>query len=115
MIDAELADDVEGLALYPASNSRYLIASSQGDNSYLVLESQAPYRTLGKFRVGANTAAGIDGVSETDGLEVTHRSLGQGFESGAFVAQDGHNVMPEQPQNFKAVSWQAIAEELGLE
>lgn len=115
MIDAELADDVEGLALYPASNSRYLIASSQGDNTYLVLESQAPYRTLGKFRVAANAAAGIDGISETDGLEVTHRSLGKGYEQGAFIAQDGHNVMPEQPQNFKAVSWQAIAEELGLE
>ncbi|WP_049724005.1 phytase [Gilvimarinus polysaccharolyticus] len=115
MIDDELVDDVEGLALYPANDSRYLIASSQGDNTYLVLQSQAPYATLGKFRVAANTALGVDGISETDGLEVTHRSLGKGYELGAFIAQDGHNVMPEQPQNFKAVSWQAIAEELGLE
>ncbi|MDO3380778.1 phytase [Gilvimarinus algae] len=114
-VDAELVADVEGLALYPASDSRYLIVSSQGDDTYLVLQSQAPYKVLGKFAVRNNLALGIDAISETDGLEVTHRSLGKGFESGAFVAQDGHNVMPEQPQNFKMVSWKDIARELGLD
>lgn len=113
-VDDQLVADVEGLALYPAVNSRYLIASSQGDDSYLVLNARPPYQVLGKFRVVANLAQGIDGVSETDGLEVTHRPLGAGLESGAFIAQDGHNVMPEQPQNFKLVPWQDIAKELKL-
>ncbi|MBU2886685.1 phytase [Gilvimarinus agarilyticus] len=113
-IDATLVADVEGMALYPAVNSQYLIVSSQGDNAYVVLSAHAPYKVLGKFSVGNNLAAGIDAISETDGLEVTHRSLGKGLEKGAFVAQDGHNVIPEQPQNFKLVPWQAIAKELEL-
>ncbi|UTF59591.1 phytase [Gilvimarinus sp. DA14] len=112
--DDVLVADVEGMALYPAVNSRYLIVSSQGDDSYVVFESSAPYKRLGKFRVGANYGAGVDAISETDGLEVTHRSLGKGYEQGAFVAQDGHNIMPEQPQNFKLVPWSDIARELDL-
>ncbi len=113
-VDDVMVADVEGMALYPAENSRYLIVSSQGDDSYVVLQSSAPYKVLGKFRVGANYGAGIDAISETDGLEVTHRSLGKGYEQGAFIAQDGHNIMPEQPQNFKMVSWSEIAQELNL-
>ncbi|WP_020207829.1 phytase [Gilvimarinus chinensis] len=113
-VDEIMVADVEGMALYPAENSRYLIVSSQGDDSYVVLQSSAPYKVLGKFRVGANYGAGIDAISETDGLEVTHRSLGKGYEQGAFIAQDGHNVMPERPQNFKLVPWSDIAQELNL-
>ncbi|MDO3387279.1 phytase [Gilvimarinus sp. SDUM040013] len=113
-IDSELVADVEGLALYPAVDSRFLIVSSQGDDAYLVLNAHAPFEVLGKFSVGNNLPLGIDAISETDGLEVTHRSLGKGLEYGAFIAQDGHNVMPEQPQNFKLVPWQDIARELQL-
>ncbi|MCP8899432.1 phytase [Gilvimarinus xylanilyticus] len=112
--DDVLVADVEGMALYPAVDSRYLIVSSQGDDSYVVFESSAPYKRVGKFRVGANYGAGVDAISETDGLEVTHRSLGKGYERGAFIAQDGHNIMPERPQNFKLVSWSDIAQELEL-
>ena len=54
-------------------------------------------------------------VTETDGLEVTSRNLGPGFEHGAMVAQDGRNVMPVENQNYKYVSWETIAGALGLE
>jgi len=59
-------------------------------------------------------ATGIDGVSETDGLEVTSASLGAGLEDGAFIAQDGRNVSPPEKQNFKLAPWSAIAGKLGL-
>ena len=60
----------------------------------------------------ANGDNGVDGVSETDGLEVTGASLGAGLEAGAFVAQDGRNIGPPQAQNFKLVPWSAIAAKL---
>ena len=103
----ELVDDVEGLAFAPGETP-YLLASSQGDDSYVLYQGVAPYRQLLKFRVTTNSELGIDGSSETDGLDLTVRSLGPGFEQGALIVQDGRNRMPEQGQNLKYVPWQAI-------
>ena len=66
------------------------------------------------LRVVANDALGIDGVSETDGLEVSSAALGAQFPDGLLVAQDGRNITPAQRQNFKFVSWAKIAAALGL-
>ena len=77
------------------------------------LEWRAPYGTT-RDDV-ADPVRGIDGISETDGLEITSRNLGNGFEHGAMIAQDGRNVMPTENQNYKYVSWTAIAEALKLE
>ena len=63
----------------------------------------------------ADGPGGIDGISETDGLEVTSRNLGPGFEHGAMIAQDGRNLLPNARQNFKYVSWTDIARALDLE
>jgi 3-phytase len=103
----ELVDDVEGLAFAPGETP-YLLASSQGDDSYVLYQGVAPYRQLLKFRVTTNPQLGIDGSSETDGLDLTVRSLGPGFEQGALLVQDGRNRMPEQGQNLKYVHWQAV-------
>ncbi|OBP16886.1 3-phytase [Rheinheimera sp. SA_1] len=103
----ELVDDVEGLAFAPGETP-YLLASSQGDDSYVLYQGVAPYRQLLKFRVTTNPQLGIDGSSETDGLDLTVRSLGPGFEQGALLVQDGRNRMPEQGQNLKYVPWQAV-------
>lgn len=109
-------DDFEGVALYDLGNGRgYLIMSSQGNDSYAVFRREGKHAYLGSFVVAADPALGIDGISETDGLEVTSRNLGPGFEHGAMVAQDGRNVMPIENQNYKIVPWKAIADALGLE
>lgn len=68
----------------------------------------------GRFRIGINLAAGIDGVSETDGLEATSRNLGGAYAAGLLVVQDGYKRMPEAPQNFKYVAWDDVARALGL-
>ena len=60
----------------------------------------------------ADPARGIDGVSETDGLEVTSAALGPDFPQGLMVAQDGRNIAPEERQNFKFVSWADIIQAL---
>ncbi|HEY3488008.1 MAG TPA: phytase [Gammaproteobacteria bacterium] len=110
-----LVPDIEGVGLYKGQKRNYLVISSQGNNSYVVVEAQAPYRVRGAFRVGVNGAAKIDATSETDGLEVTSRNLGGVFSEGMLVVQDGHKVMPEAPQNFKYIPWSSIRTALALE
>lgn len=102
--------DVEGLSIYhaqTAGKADYLVASSQGNNSYLVFDlSNGQLAT--RFKVVADAELGIDGSSETDGLAVISESLGDAYPNGALVVQDGRNVMPVQPQNFKLIDWRKI-------
>ena len=111
-----LAADVEGLTIYYARGVEgYLIASSQGEGSsgHPLADTFAVYRREGNnehlmnFRIIANGAAGIDKVSNTDGIAVTSAPLGSRFPKGIFVAQDGSNTGANQ--NFKAVPWESIA------
>jgi 3-phytase len=101
--------DVEGLALYYLPQGEgYLIASSQGNNSYAIFNRKEPHEYLGSFQV---TAADIDGVSDTDGIDVTNQAFGSIYPSGLFICQDGSNTDSgeKQSQNFKLVHWEDIA------
>ena len=113
--ESPLIADVEGLAIYQASRQDYLIISSQGNDSYLVLDALPPYQYRGRFRIGMNIEAGIDGASETDGLDVVSAALPGPFAEGMLVVQDGRNVLPQEGQNFKYISWRQIREALMLE
>ncbi len=111
-----LRDDLEGVGLYDLGGGRgYIVVSSQGNDSYAVYRREGDQAYLGSFVVVADGPAGIDGISETDGLEVTSRNLGPGFEHGAMIGQDGRNLLPNERQNFKYVSWTDIARALNLE
>lgn len=114
--DGNLTDDVEGLALYYGpEGSGYLMASNQGADSYAVYERAGDNRFLGIFHIIADAELGIDGASETDGLDVTSANLGPAFPNGLFVVQDGRNITPDERQNFKLVPWERIAEAMNLE
>jgi 3-phytase len=105
-----LVDDVEGLALAREADGRaWLVASSQGDNAY-VLFDLATGTSAGRFRINGGA---IDGTSDTDGIEVALGDFGPDFPQGLFVAQDGDNGA--QAQNFKLVPWRTIREALGIE
>jgi 3-phytase len=100
--------DVEGLAIYDSGNGEgYLIASSQGNYSYALFERQGNNKYLGSFRI---TDGEIDGVEETDGLDVTNVALGKNYPSGMLVVQDGFNYDGNKKiaQNFKSVSWKEV-------
>lgn len=102
--------DVEGLTIYYGANNKgYLIASSQGNNSYAVFTREAPHRYMGSFMIVGDAA--IDGVSETDGIDVLNLNLGPDFPKGIFIVQDGYNYDGENivKQNFKMVKWDDIA------
>lgn len=106
--------DVEGLGLYHAAGRSWLVASSQGNNSFVVLEAAPPYRVRGVFRVGLAARIGIDGVSETDGLDLSSRPLGPDYPAGVLVVQDGFKRLPSGPQNFKIIDWREVVRVLGL-
>lgn len=103
--------DIEGLTLYRAKGGAgYLIASSQGNNSYAVYDRKGDNNYIGSFRIIDGTD-GIDGTSETDGIDVINLDLGQSFPHGFFIAQDGYNYDGDVliNQNFKIVGWERIA------
>ncbi len=103
-----LVADIEGMDIYRNEKEAYLVVSSQGNDSYVLYQAEAPYEYIGRFRVGINAEKGIDGASETDGLTVTAANLGAEYPQGMLVVQDGRNFLPEENQNFKYVNWQDI-------
>ncbi len=108
-----LVADVEGMALLPAGTFKaqskpLLLISSQGNDSYVLYEATAPFAFVQRFRVGTNPSLNIDGSSETDGLDLTVKSLGPAFPFGAIAIQDGRNRMPEAGQNLKLVPLQQL-------
>jgi 3-phytase len=103
-----LKRDLEGLTIYYGSDGTgYLIASSQGNNTYAVYRREGDNAYIASFEIVKGN--GIDAVSETDGIDVTAASLGPAFPQGLFVAQDGRND-DDANQNYKLVPWQAIAD-----
>jgi 3-phytase len=95
------------LAIAPAgSTGGYLIASSQGDYAYTLYRLRDG-RYLGRFRIADGT---VDGVQETDGLELALGNFGPDYPGGLLVVQDGDNN-PET-QNFKYLSWADVLKAL---
>lgn len=103
-----LVADIEGMDIYRNGDEAYLLVSSQGNDSYVLYQAEAPYQYIGRFRIGINGEKGIDGASETDGLTLTSAALGEHYPHGMLVVQDGRNLLPDANQNFKYVSWDDI-------
>jgi 3-phytase len=101
-----LTADVEGLTLYQASDGGgYLLASSQGDDSFAVYLRGPGNTFVGSFELVAG--GGIDAVTGTDGIDVVNAPLGGAFPQGAFVAQDDEDDAGNQ--NFKLARWEDVA------
>jgi 3-phytase len=105
----EIVMDAEGVAIGPSgTDGGYIIVSSQGDNAYAVYKlPEASY--VGRFRITDGT---IDGVQETDGIELMLGDFGPDFSGGLFVTQDGDNL--PDTQNFKLTDWRDIVAVLSL-
>lgn len=115
-----LTPDVEGLAIYAppgaSPEAGYLIASSQGNWTYVVFDRAPPHAYRGTFRV--TDGEKIDGTGETDGIDVVALAVGADYPKGLLVVQDGYNVDPageKENQNFKYISWADVAEALALD
>lgn len=104
-------DDIEGLAVYDGAAGRYLLASSQGIHRVGVLSLEDPEKPVcaGLVEIGAGT---VDGVSETDGLDVVAAPLGPDYPEGMLVMMDDQNA--DFTTNFKFISFVDIKRALGL-
>lgn len=110
--------DVGGLALYApphgGPDDGFLVASSQGNNTYVVYDRAAPHAYRGTFQVTFDGGA----VANTDGIALVAMPVGPKYPAGLLVVQDGFIRKPGRPkrnQNFKLVSWEAVASALALE
>ncbi|AEF53148.1 phytase [Marinomonas posidonica] len=107
----QLVDDIEGLTLYQNGKDNYLIASSQGNNTYAVYDLDNDNRYLASFAIIGDDEKGIDGSSDTDGIHAVSINLGDAYPNGLFLAQDWYNLDAEynaEKQNFKIVDWRNI-------
>jgi len=95
--------DIEGLTLYRYENQVFLIASSQGNFSYAVFNLSDQNKYVNSFVIDNGL---VDGVEETDGLDVTSYSCGKKYPKGVLVVQDGFNTLgkTDETQNFKIIS-----------
>ncbi|GAQ89699.1 3-phytase, partial [Klebsormidium nitens] len=119
-----LEADVEGLTIYFSqanSDGGYLLASSQGDDTFAVYSRLNNNRFIGSFKVVNNPDNGVDSIQDCDGGQVINVPL-PGFPLGLLVAQDGDNkpdVLDGDGEtrdntNFKYIQWSGIASALGL-
>ncbi|MFD3762329.1 phytase [Streptomyces sp. NPDC058622] len=92
-----ISADVEGLTIWrdprhPAHGG-YLLASSQGDDTFAAFDRDRGNAFVRGFRVTAGAKPGApDGSEESDGAAVTSAPLGKRFPRGLLVVQDGSNT-----------------------
>ncbi|OZG72423.1 3-phytase [Hahella sp. CCB-MM4] len=108
-----LVADVEGLTIFDNGAEKFLIASSQGNNTYVLYDLLNNGDYIGTFAIIGDDSAGIDGASDTDGIDVISANLGADYPEGMFIAQDWYNIDKRyqlENQNFKLASWKDIIE-----
>jgi len=107
-VGGNLAADVEGVTIaYGPNGTGYVIVSSQGNHTFVVYKREGNNPYVKTFRVAPGE--NVDGVEETDGIDVFAGSLGPQFPHGVFVAQDGYN--DKGNQNFKLVPLERVLPE----
>jgi 3-phytase (myo-inositol-hexaphosphate 3-phosphohydrolase) len=107
--NGRLAGDIEGLAIvYQPGGGGYLMASSQGDDSFVVYNRNEPWEYVKKYKVDAGDVT--DRCSRTDGIDAVAADLGPLYPKGVFSCQDHINDAPGTTgnQDFKLVRLEKI-------
>ncbi|MFF3323414.1 phytase [Streptomyces sp. NPDC002889] len=108
-----LSADVEGLTLLTEPDGDgYVLASSQGDNTFAAYDREVAddNEYEAGFRVTAASAS-LDGSEECDGAAVLNASLGRKYPNGLLVVQDGHDTPADADRDatgFKFVDLGAV-------
>ena len=106
----KMDSDVEGIALVygKTKDDGYIIVSMQGVSGYNVYKRQAPHEFVLRFSIGDNKEAGVDKVTNTDGIAAVGTGLGRTFGEGLVIVHDDANEKSEggtDPNaSFKLVS-----------
>ncbi|MFB4262582.1 phytase [Nonomuraea sp. GTA35] len=105
---SHLSADAEGLTIYEDGDDGYLLASSQGDDTFAVYDRDDNDH-VAQFRVGPGARA--DGAEVSDGAMVTSASLGGAYPEGLLVVHDGADAPGDgdrEVTNFKFVDWRKV-------
>ena len=103
-----LVADVEGVSLYAGKDGAgYVVVSAQSKDRYVIYDRKPPHALVGVITVTANADGTVDGVSHTDGLDVSAAAVPE-FPAGILVVQDDANPVSEIDQNFKIVDWRDV-------
>lgn len=107
-----LVADVEGVSVYIGEGGAgYIVASAQSKDRFVIYDRKPPHAHLGVITIGPSVDGSVDGVSHTDGLDVSSAAL-PGFPKGILVVQDDANPVSEVDQNFKIVDWREVEKAL---
>jgi hypothetical protein len=98
-----IVDSLNGVALY---GSEFVLTQSSGDHAILVFAAEDMVLRK-RFRIRADLARGLDGVSSSGGLAAIRTAL-PGFPRGALLVHDALNRLPEAPANLKILDWRDI-------
>jgi 3-phytase len=112
--------DAEGVTIYRARGLRgFVLVSSQGDGTIQMFERRGGFtrRTGNRFV----TAFSVDGVGETDGVDVVNVPVDRAFPLGLFVLQNGDAPPPADTRDINGfeydgstqlvlVGWEAIVQ-----
>ncbi len=94
-----IGGDPEGVTVYKTTDKEgFIIVSSQGDSKFNLYNRQFPFDYIRSFTV--------NDVTDTDGIDVTNKSIDGLFPKGFLVVQDGYNS-PDN-QNFKIVDMDQV-------
>jgi 3-phytase len=107
-LNSNIIYDIEGLALFSTDHKDYLLASIQGNFSYAIFELGENERYVSSFIIGDGQT--VDGVEETDGIEINLSNFGELYPKGILVVQDGYNFDNDSlvNQNFKIVPFDLV-------
>ncbi|MCX5388886.1 phytase [Streptomyces sp. NBC_00094] len=106
-----LSADAEGVTVYHAGDGAgYVLASSQGDNTFAAYDREGGNAYLGSFAIGDGPAT--DGVQHSDGSTVVNVPLGRNFPKGLLITHDGEATPADgdrEGTNFKFTPWESVA------
>jgi len=95
-----LKGDVEGLSICKLQDGRRcMVVSDQGNSRFSVYNCDSSYNFMGAFQ--------IEGVGETDGIDICMASVGAQFPRGMFACHNGLS-----PGIVSLTSWAAIEADL---
>ena len=112
--NGNLTADIEGLDIYDRAGRKYLLASSQGDDSFVVYDLDTGQIET-KFHIAGSQDGAIDEVTHTDGVAILSMPV-RDFSEGILVVQDDENFDKDggpENQNFKLVDWRSISRLIG--
>ena len=107
-----LVADVEGVTLYAGKDAAgYVVVSAQSADRFIIYDRKPPHALVGVIGIGQSTDGKVDGVSHTDGLDVSS-AVFPDFPAGVLVVQDDANPVAEVDQNFKIIDWRDVEKAL---